>query len=111
MELVRYRDPEIGFKLVDGDHIDGVPSHTITDAGADLTADALVPPDPDGGNHRPGVFPRRFMINAVHGAKGNTRLTAGAGIVDNGHEARPLFLPRFLVVMGNFVVQGNSPFA
>jgi hypothetical protein len=107
MEPVRYPDPGVGLKLVDGNHVDCFPRHSITDAGADLTADALVPPDADGGNHRPGILTRRFVIDTVYGAERDTGLTAGAGIIDDGHEARSLFLCRFFVLMGDFVVQGG----
>lgn len=106
MELVPYLDPEIGLKLIDGDHIDRVPRHAVTDAGADLAADALVPPDPDRGDDRPGGLRRWFMIDAVHGAERDAGLTSGAGVVDDGHEARPLFLDGLLVVVGDFLVQG-----
>lgn len=104
MELVRYADPEIGLKLIDGNHVDGFPRHSVTDAGADLTADALVPPDPNRGNDRSAIPIGRWVIDAVDRTKRDTSLTAGAGIIDHGHEARSLFLCRLLVVVRDFVV-------
>ena len=107
MEPVRYPDPGIGLKLVDGNHVDRFPRHSITDAGADLTADALVPPDPNRGDDRSSILMRRLVIDAVDWTKRDTRLTAGAGIIDDGHEARSLFLCRLLVAVRDFVVQGS----
>src|SRR3989337_606788 len=109
MSLVSDPNLEICLELVDGDHVDGVPGHSLADAGADLAADALVPTDPDGGNDRASVIRGRFMINAIHRAEGDARLTSGAGVVDDRHEAGPFLLSGLLVVMGNILVHGALP--
>ncbi len=109
VKLVSDRDSEVCLELVDGDHVDGVPGHPLADPGADLAADALVPPDPDRGNDRPGVTRGRFMIDAIHRAEGDAGLTSGAGVIDDGHEARPFLLLGLLVVMGNILVHGALP--
>jgi DUF971 family protein len=48
---------------------------------------------------------RRFVIDTVYWAEGDTGLAPGAGIVDDSHEARPLLLRCLLVVMGDVLVQ------
>jgi hypothetical protein len=109
MGLIPDRNSELILKIVDGDHINGIPSHAITDPGADLAPNALVPTDPDGGNDRPGVCPRWFVVDTIYRTKGNTRLTPGARIVDDGHEARSLLFFGFSVVMGDILVHGVLP--
>lgn len=109
MKLVAYLNVELPLKLIDGDHIDGVPSHSLTDASTNLTADALVPSDPDGRDDRAGVIVRRFVVDAVHRAEGDTRLTAGTRVVDDRHEAGPLLLGGLFVVVGDILVQGALP--